>query len=101
MEGRAVPVHASGGGVVTHCLFCGAPYALHDHSDDNWLACPHGLFRRLESITWPVQGRAAPSNLLAWLSANNRYPQHRGRDAALKLIAELWWAADAAETPDE
>ena len=26
--------------VHTHCLFCGLPYSLHDHSKDNWLACP-------------------------------------------------------------
>jgi hypothetical protein len=71
---------------------CGLSYDLHDKSPDNWLGCPRDLCDLLKTLKWPAQGQStAPDNLLAWLFANNRYPQHRGREAALKLIAELWW----------
>lgn len=26
--------------VHTHCFMCGHPYHIHDHSTENWLACP-------------------------------------------------------------
>ena len=48
------------------------------------------LASRLRARTWPVQGQStAPDNLLDWLLADNRYPQHRGRAAALELIGEM------------
>lgn len=39
--GRAVRIHASGGGVVTDCIICRLPYAWHDQNPANWLACPN------------------------------------------------------------
>ena len=106
-HGRQVPVHASGSGYVPDCVLCGLPYAIHDHAKHNWLACPNELLGELAKSTWPVQGRkngfagadriGAPDNLHDWLFADNRYPQHRGREAALRLIAELWWKS---RTPD-
>ena len=103
-EGRPVPIHASGAGVVEDCIVCGLPYAIHDHDPENWLACPDKLLEVMAAIGWPVQGRegmrsgnrfVAPDNLKDWLLADNRYPQKRGRNAALLLLADLWWRTQA------
>jgi hypothetical protein len=41
----------------------------------------------LLAVTWEVQGKSsAPDNLYDWLLADNRYPQYRGRAAALAFI---------------
>lgn len=52
-------------------------------------AAGQSLGLRLRAITWPVQGQpTAPDNLYDWLIANNRYPQYRGRAAAMQFINE-------------